>query len=91
MDKNDSWRTTMVRSVKTFADSVSLEELDLVVIDTVLNWMIEDFVLGMSKDYNFCIELSRKLQEGHLSSSQRDHYENVKLLYTRNLFHNYKT
>ncbi len=53
--------------------------------------MIEDFVLGMSKDYNSCIELSRKLQEGHLSSSQRDHYENVKLLYTRNLFHNYKT
>ena len=71
MEKNDSLRKNMVRSVKLVANSVSLEELNLIVTDTVLNWTMEDFFLSMSYDYNSCIELSRKLQHGHLSSSER--------------------
>lgn len=45
MEKKDSLRTTIVRSVKLVANSVSLEELDLIVTDTVLNWTMEDFFL----------------------------------------------
>lgn len=90
MEKKDSLRTTIVRSVKLVANSVSLEELNLIVTDTVLNWTMEDFFLSMSDDYNSCIELSRKLQDGHLSSSKRDYFENVKLLYTRNLSQSYQ-
>lgn len=43
MEKNDSLRKNMVRSVKLVANSVSLEELNLIVTDTVLNWTMEDF------------------------------------------------
>lgn len=45
MEKNDSLRKNMVRSVKLVANSVSLEELNLIVTDTVLNWTMEDFFL----------------------------------------------
>lgn len=91
MEKNDSLRKNMVRSVKLVANSVSLEELNLIVTDTVLNWTMEDFFLSMSYDYNSCIELSRKLQDGHLSSSERSYFENVKSLYTGNLSQSYQT
>ena len=91
MEKNDSLRKNMVRSVKLVANSISLEELNLIVTDTVLNWTMEDFFLSMSYDYNSCIELSRKLQDGHLSSSERSYFENVKSLYTGNLSQSYQT
>lgn len=81
----------MVRSVKLVANSASLEELNLIVTDTVLNWTMEEFFLSVSYDYNSCIELSRKLQDGHLSSSERSYFENVKSLYTGNLSQSYQT
>ena len=45
MEKNDSLRKNIVRSVKLVANSVSLEELNLIVTDTVLNWTMEIFFL----------------------------------------------
>lgn len=45
MDNLKMARTTMVSTVSTLVNKISLDELNLIVTDTVLNWAIEDVVL----------------------------------------------
>lgn len=91
MDNLKMARTTMVSTVSTLVNKISLDELNLIVTDTVLNWAIEDVVLKMIDDYKSCVRLSSKLQSPNLTSSERDYAENVKTLCVNNLFDMYQT
>ena len=90
MDKSKQLLITIVRSVKSLADKVSLDELSLVVTDTVLGWTMEDLVSSMNQDYQSCVNIAAKLTDTTLSVTDRDHLQDVKSIYTRNCFHNYQ-